>query len=132
MDGLAAKAGEAMSTLKDTPVQPATGEVIKLMATNAKAKALNEQVERVLESALGLSPPPTAHDLAPLVELIRVEDAATAQAAIDVGCLPTNVLAAVAEIRPEEVMEEGVDDSLLVVRPVTDDAAECVVSGAAR
>ena len=47
-------------------------------------------------------------------------------------CLPANVLAAVAEIRPEEVMEEVVDDSLLVVRPVTDDAAECGVSGAAR
>ena len=70
------EAGKAMSTLKDAPVAPATGVVIKWMAMNAKAKALTEQLEGDLESALGLSPPATAHDLAPLVELIREDDGA--------------------------------------------------------
>ena len=37
-------------------------------------------------------------------------------------CLPTNVLAAVAEIRPEEVMEEVVHPLLTI--PVTADAEE--------
>ena len=69
-----AEAGKAMSTLKDTPVQPATGEVIKLMATNAKAKALTERLDDDLEVALSRSLPATAHDLAPLVELIRKDD----------------------------------------------------------
>ena len=102
------EAGEAMSTLKDAPVAPATGAVVKWMAMNAKAKALTEQLEGDLESALGLSPPATAHDLAPLVELIRVEDAATAQAAIDAGCLPPPLIDGAA-IRQNVLAAEALD-----------------------